>query len=230
MAGARRAETQVAVPRGTLNEERLTEILDAAEAVLAEKGFRDATIQDLASQVGLAKGSLYYYIENKEDLLFQVLRRGNLRYLQVLRADPFITSGAPVSRLLRFIDLHMQQVEHDRSWNTLDERQDVFLDADNLAAINGLRQKTYRILKGILSDGMSAGVFSEGMDPSVAANSILSLMNSTTRWYKPRGRHSIEEIGEWYKAMILDGLRSEPAPAPGGPFGQKGLVTAVSGA
>src|SRR4051812_25001793 len=49
---------------------REAEVIDAAVEVFFEKGYSAASIQDVADRVGVLKGSLYYYIDSKEDLLF----------------------------------------------------------------------------------------------------------------------------------------------------------------
>ena len=75
-------------PRGTLNEERWQEVVDAAAKVFAEKGYRAATLRDIAAELGMLKGSLYYYIETKEDLLYELLRRVHEAGGQRNDADP----------------------------------------------------------------------------------------------------------------------------------------------
>ena len=46
-------------------DRRRDEVLDAAAAVFAEKGFHAATTRDIADRLGLLPGSLYYYVESK---------------------------------------------------------------------------------------------------------------------------------------------------------------------
>ena len=58
---------------------REQQILDAAAVVFYEKGYAAASIQDVADAVGILKGSLYYYIDSKEDLLFEILRDAHPR-------------------------------------------------------------------------------------------------------------------------------------------------------
>ena len=58
--------------KGELTRER---ILDAAEAVFAERGFDGATLRDVARRVGLRNPSLYNHFENKESLYAAVLER-----------------------------------------------------------------------------------------------------------------------------------------------------------
>lgn len=56
------------VPQQYLDERR-QEILDAAKRVFVEKGYDAATINDIATEAGVAAGSIYRYFENKSDLI-----------------------------------------------------------------------------------------------------------------------------------------------------------------
>lgn len=51
-------------------------ILLAAEKIFAEKGYKNTTIQDIASMAGVGDGTIYDYFKNKEDLLFKTLKEG----------------------------------------------------------------------------------------------------------------------------------------------------------
>src|SRR5207253_7800207 len=56
---------------------RRTQILDAAAAVFAEKGFHRATIKDIARVAGIADGTIYTYFASKTDVLLGILNRLN---------------------------------------------------------------------------------------------------------------------------------------------------------
>ncbi len=49
-------------------DERRNEILDAAETLFTEKGYSKTTIIDILNQVGIAKGTFYYYFNNSDYL------------------------------------------------------------------------------------------------------------------------------------------------------------------
>ena len=53
----------------TASDQRWREIVDAAAAVFQRKGYEAASTADVADAVGMLKGSLYYYINSKEELL-----------------------------------------------------------------------------------------------------------------------------------------------------------------
>ncbi|MGH2769324.1 MAG: TetR/AcrR family transcriptional regulator, partial [Actinomycetota bacterium] len=56
-------------------EDRRREILDAAVSVFGAKGLVVATMDDIARQAGVAKGTLYLYFETKEHLLASLRER-----------------------------------------------------------------------------------------------------------------------------------------------------------
>jgi len=49
-------------------EEAKSRILDAANKVFAEKGYHEATMDDIAKRLGVSKGAIYLYFSSKEDL------------------------------------------------------------------------------------------------------------------------------------------------------------------
>ncbi len=81
---------------------RLEEVLQSAANIFFAKGFHATTIEDVARDVGILKGSLYYYIKSKDDLLFRLLLAG------VEDGDAYIArhidpEGDPVEQLERAI-------------------------------------------------------------------------------------------------------------------------------
>ncbi|MBN1138174.1 MAG: TetR/AcrR family transcriptional regulator [Anaerolineae bacterium] len=60
--------------REQLRTERRRQIVKAALAVFAEKGFNAANVSDVAARAGVSQGTIYWYFESKEDLLTQALR------------------------------------------------------------------------------------------------------------------------------------------------------------
>jgi AcrR family transcriptional regulator len=77
-------------------------ILDAANRLLASKGFETMSMDDLAAAVGIAKGSLYKHFDSKEAL-----------------------AGAAMTRLLRAIDAHLQA--QDPALGPVDRLKDLLI-------------------------------------------------------------------------------------------------------
>jgi AcrR family transcriptional regulator len=87
-------------------------ILDAAEAVFAEKGMHVARVQDIAARAGLSVGVIYNYFEQKEDVLIALLTEridGLVAEFAVRDDDPREFTEQLVTRVTRFFtytDIH----------------------------------------------------------------------------------------------------------------------------
>jgi len=85
-------------------------ILDAAQEVFAERGFRGATVDQIAIKAGMSKPNLLYYFRRKSDLYVAVLRRTLDVWLQPFEElDP---DGDPETELSRYIT---RKVEFSRT-------------------------------------------------------------------------------------------------------------------
>lgn len=91
--------------RAEMREETERAILDAAEAVFAERGFGGATMQAIADACGLPKANLHYYFASKEKLYRQVVERIFRIWLEA--ANSFETSASPEVALRRYITRKM---------------------------------------------------------------------------------------------------------------------------
>jgi len=58
-------------------EQRRNEIIDAAEKVFFKKGIENSTMDEVAEEAELSKGTLYLYFKSKEDLQFAISIRGS---------------------------------------------------------------------------------------------------------------------------------------------------------
>lgn len=63
-------------------EQRRNDIIDAAERVFLEKGFENATVDHVAEEAELSKGTVYLYFNSKEELHFAI----NLRGMEILNS------------------------------------------------------------------------------------------------------------------------------------------------
>jgi AcrR family transcriptional regulator len=56
-------------------EERRNEILDTAERLFASKGYTKATVNDILTEIGIAKGTFYHYFKSKEEVMDAIIMR-----------------------------------------------------------------------------------------------------------------------------------------------------------
>jgi AcrR family transcriptional regulator len=82
--------------------ERPSEILDAAVAVFAEKGFAAARMEDIARRAGVTKGTIYLYFQGKEDVFKSLVREsiGETLAANAASARDFPGSSADLIRMV----------------------------------------------------------------------------------------------------------------------------------
>ena len=67
-------------------EERKNEILDVAEQLFAEKGFDNASTNDIIKRIGIARGTLYHHFGSKEEILDALVERMTREGIAAARA------------------------------------------------------------------------------------------------------------------------------------------------
>lgn len=89
----------MAAPR--MNDDVQKMVLDAAEDLLAQKSLKEVTLAQIADHANVAKGTVYYYFKNKEDILFAIFDR----YLadQWKQLNDWTSNTAKDTRLPRLI-------------------------------------------------------------------------------------------------------------------------------
>ena len=194
-------------PRGTLNESRWEEVLTAATAVFAEKGYRSATLRDIAERVGLLTGSLYYYINSKEELLFEILKRSHLQGLEFVSNDQAVGGSlTPPERLARLIRNWMGGLQTLPPALRVAEFDFRSLPPDKYAEIEALRRKISDVPYRIISDGISQGYFDSSIDPHIATATLFRILTSTSEWYRPGGHVEWSKVSEFYVRLVVEGM------------------------
>jgi TetR/AcrR family transcriptional regulator len=68
-------------------EQRRNDIIDASRKLLADKDFDEVSMNEIAGEVGLGKGTLYLYFKNKESLYFAVVLRGTRIWAEMVKEE-----------------------------------------------------------------------------------------------------------------------------------------------
>ena len=70
MVNRRRSARADTAPPFRADDGRWQELLEISARIFAQKGYRSTTLQDIADEFGVLKGSLYHYIRSKDDILY----------------------------------------------------------------------------------------------------------------------------------------------------------------
>lgn len=201
----------VVIPRnGTRRARERVEILDAAARVFRRRGYGAATVEDVANELGILKGSLYHYIKSKQELLYDVVV-GPLR--EANRAiDQVCAEGGTVDdRIRKAIAAHIGVIhdQYPRLSIALLERLE--LPAEQLGEIRTLHRAYQEKWIALIREGSETGLLRADLDAGLTTLAILGMLNWATQWYRQDGRATPAEIGAAFASIALDGLRVSDA-------------------
>lgn len=178
---------------------------------MLERGFSGMGLRDLAAQIGLQVASLYNHIENKQELLFSILRDHMREASKGLEARLALAGSDPERKLRAFILFHItfhasRPVEAGVCISELRS-----LEGAHRKAILAQRDAYEARLIQILEEGVDDGVFSIA-DCRLATRMVLGAITAVLGWYDAKAAISAEDIADSYADMLLDGLRLRQGP------------------
>ena len=198
--------------RSSVKQKEVREaILDATDLLLSRYGYKKMTIDDLAKEVGIGKGSVYLHFPSKEEIVLSHIDR----IIEQLKETLSAIAGEgekPEQRLRRMLRarvLHrFESVQHyTQNLNDL------------LAAIRPnflARRETYfteeaRIFAAVIEDGQQSGDFADGDSLEIAESLILatnSLLPFNLTVQELGARKDVEKKAMRLADLLLQGLCS----------------------
>ena len=184
-------------------EEKKREILDAASRVFRRKGLHATGMRDIAAELGMAVGNLYYYFKDKEALLAFV-QEDTLAGLLELAARVGKRDLRADAKLFLLIEGHVILLNEETP-GSLAHLEVEALGPRWRRAVQARRDEYERAFREILEEGIAAGVF-RPTDSKVSALAILGAVNWTVKWFRPDGGKSAREIGRECAELLVRGL------------------------
>jgi AcrR family transcriptional regulator len=184
-------------------------ILDATDQLLTRFGYKKMTIDDLAREVGIGKGTVYLHFRSKEDIAVSWIDRANERVRAKL--EEIAQSDASIPERLRKILVARVMIRFDyaRNYNkSLDELL-VSIRPMILLCRHNWHEAEAKILERVLADGKAKCAFAFD-DALTVARTLLLATNSLLPYNlsaRQLGeRDEIEITAARIAGLLLDGL------------------------
>ncbi len=176
-------------------------LMTAAAEAFAQKGFHATTTRDIASRAGLSPAGVYVHFASKEDLLFQLSRRGHVAARDML-VDAAAAAGSPTEALRAIASVFAQWHAEHHTTARIVQYEFPHLTHAHREVVLGLRKEIDGVVRGVLRDGVATGEFAVEDVPGTAL-AVLSLAVDVARWYDPDIRRTPESIGTAYGELAL---------------------------
>lgn len=190
-------------------EERRREILAAASRVFRRKGFAATGMRDVAAELGMTAGNLYYYFAGKEEIL-AFCQEATLDAL-LARAGEIVALDLPAGeRLARLMTAHVACLNETYP-GSLAHLEIEALAPERRAPLAVKRRRYEQTIARLIAQGTGAGEL-RTVDPRLATLALLGSLNWTVKWFSPAGALDATQVGEAFARIFLDGLRLDAAP------------------
>jgi len=186
------------------SSEKFIKIVDASAKIFREKGYKEATLEDIANEVGMLKGSLYYYIDKKDDLLYAVVERPLSEMTENLKKIVNSDCSATV-KLEKALINHINGFKNYQSelfvWVSIEWFKTEF--GGEIATTGDEYDQLFRT---IIEEGVEKKEFRNDLDPKLMTFAIFGVFNYMQRWYSPKNGYTFDEISKEFNAFVLQGI------------------------
>lgn len=185
-------------------------IINECTALFDSKGFKETSIQDIVDNIGVTKGTFYYYFKSKQELL----RGIHLSFISDLlkKQEEIINDSNKNShdKLYDNINLIISKMTTDEGKSArIAFREMRHLEEAHLDEIKTKRKEFRLNLEKLLIEGIAKGELKDTVRPDILSFAILGMANHSYYWYQPDGELTEEELVNLYNEILLNGIKNE---------------------
>ncbi len=193
--------------RPRTRRKRDEEVVAAAAKVFYERGYSSATVQDIADELGILKGSLYHYIKTKEDLLFRLFEQVHKEVEAILEEVLAIEGIDPLERISVYV---RRIVVHNL--NDLQRISIYYHELDRLSeerrkSVIDWRRRHDRFLRDLIKQAQDQGLADASVDAGLLANCVFATVIWPYRWFQPGRGDTPESIADTCTAFVHRGVQ-----------------------
>ncbi len=200
----------MARPRSATYDDQREQILAAAAALFATRGYTAATMNEVAAASGVSKATLYHYVRDKHDLLSQIAF-GHVSRLEQLVAGVAVLQLAPEARLRELITRFMRayaSAEHRHRVLTEDVKFLAERERDAVQAAQRRVVAAFADAIGALRPDLRGSHLAKPL-----AMLLFGMINWTFTWLKAGGALDHEALAPVVLELFFGGLPAVRVPA-----------------
>ena len=182
---------------------RRNELTRQAARLFAEQGYHGTSMEDLASAMGVQKGSLYAHVRSKEDLLDEIAREGATAFHAAL--DEIDERLPAVEKLRLALRAHLRVVGEQLDVATVFVREWRYLEGERREQFLAERRRYEERIRALFREGVEQSELRTDLDVTVAALVFLSAANWAYTWLQP-GRDT-DGLADRFFELLVDGMR-----------------------
>lgn len=179
-------------------------IFSTAIKLFAEKGFDNAGIEEITAVAGVAKGSLYYHFETKEEL-FDLLLEEGLKLLKNSIEIKFKSCENALDKLKAIIMIQIKSIIRYTDFVTV-VINNIIGETARTKKCQKAMEEYVEIIKDVIDEGIKEDIFYEGDTLGIAYGILGVNFSSMLYRIKKEGNVTPEQIYKSYIEIVIRGI------------------------
>jgi AcrR family transcriptional regulator len=178
-------------------------VIRTAARAFNARGYHNTSLDDIAATLGVTKPTLYYYVENKEQLLFECFCAG-LEPVRAAFRDARASDQSARARLHAVLLRYAQAIASEFGWCMV-RAEDQDLSDDMRTHVKALKSEIDQGIRRLLREGIADGSIAE-CDPKMTAFALAGALNWIAHWYRDNQPQSAAQVAAAFVALFENGL------------------------
>ena len=182
------------------------QIIEAAVRVFARKGYYNSRVSDIASEAGIAAGTIYLYFKTKDDILVTLFRDKMAEFVGTLR-KAIADEPDAASKVRRLVAMHFCMLEENPE---LAEVVQVELRQGQKFFRGASSQEIgayFALIGSVLEEGMAEGRFRSSLPVKVATKMLFGAMDQmATSWVLGKRGYRLVDTADAVAEIFLQGI------------------------
>jgi AcrR family transcriptional regulator len=187
--------------------EKRTRIIDTAAKLFAKKGFENTTTRDICKATGMSHAMIYYYFDDKESLLYEILDEILSEGLRAIKKIDR-SSKSLKEKLAAITDVYARYhvVKIDKMKVFVHEQKS--LKPEHKKKVVEYQREYLDILVNILK-GLKQENQIVNLDTKAAAFTFFGMVHWAYRWYDPKGKIKPKQLSQIINRIFTEGIYSD---------------------
>jgi TetR/AcrR family transcriptional regulator, cholesterol catabolism regulator len=190
---------------------RRADILQSFTEMVAERGYDEVSVRDVAEALDISKGTILHHFRSKEALLEEL--HSDYMRRRLAEADELLAEfDEPLDQLQLIVYQLMLAQQDDRAATVAFAREIVrFASEPVMAEVREMRDRYTGLVVEIVRRGVERGDFAD-VDPQLAALQLFGMCNWSWTWFKPDGRRPAQDIADDFCRTLVAGFSRRGLP------------------
>jgi len=183
-------------------------LFDAALELIGERGFADASVDEIVGRAGVAKGTVYYHFAGKAELVEALIADRMRPLAEHFREAAADNSDDPAGAIEAIVRAELEFLLEHRSFSKLLLTEMWRTDRVWRQTLVMFRTELMTIIRDVIEQGIASGVFRKDVDPAFGASALFGMTaTGALDWLAFEPDKPLEDVHDQITKVAFNALR-----------------------